>query len=42
MSLNYPRPLVDHKQARLETLAALKAASKSLTHGQARVLTRRA
>ena len=31
VSLNYPRPLVDHKQARLETLAAWEAASKSLT-----------
>ena len=31
VSLNYPRPLVDHKQARLETLAAWEAASKSHT-----------
>jgi len=28
-SLDYPRPIVDHKQARLETLAAYEAARKS-------------
>lgn len=31
VTLAYPRPLVDHKQARLETLAAWEAASKGAT-----------
>ncbi|MFK3708283.1 deoxyribodipyrimidine photo-lyase [Klebsiella sp. NPDC088457] len=31
VTLAYPRPLVDHKQARLETLAAWEAARKGLT-----------
>jgi deoxyribodipyrimidine photo-lyase len=28
VTLNYPRPIVDHKQARLVTLAAYEAARK--------------
>jgi deoxyribodipyrimidine photo-lyase len=28
ISLNYPRPIVDHKQARAATLAAYEAARK--------------
>ncbi len=29
IELDYPRPIVDHKQARLETLAAYEAARKA-------------
>lgn len=36
VTLAYPRPLVDHKQARLETLAAWEAASKGSTPPPAR------
>ncbi len=34
IKLDYPRPIVDHKQARQETLAAWEAARKELLHRQ--------
>ncbi len=34
ITLDYSRPIVDHKQARQETLAAWEAARKELLHRQ--------